>query len=90
MDEVEDRAERAAYAAADAVQQSVKYAAGRIKQRKSQEVEIPEIPVSGNPTQEPAYKQLEDPRTEGNANKPKDKQLMQDRQKIKKREMMRL
>lgn len=77
VDEVEDRAEHAAYAAADVAQQSVKYAVGRIKQRKAQKIDLPEIPVSGNPTQEPAHKQLEAPRTEGNANKP------QDRQKIK-------
>lgn len=85
VEEVEDRAERAAYAAADAVQRSVKYAAERIKQRKSQEVEITEIPVSGNPTQEPMYKQLEAPRTDSNINTPKDKQSMQDRQRIKAR-----
>ena len=42
VDEVEDRAERAAYAAADAVQQSVKYAVGRIEQRKAHD--IPDIP----------------------------------------------
>lgn len=83
VDEVEDRAERAAYAAADAVQQSVKYAVGRIEQRKAHD--IPDIPVSENPAQEPVYKQLEAPRTEPNSNKPKDKQLMQDRQRIKAR-----
>lgn len=77
VDEVEDRAERAAYAGADEVRQSAQYAVGRIKQRKALKIDIPEIPVSGNPTQEPAHKQLEVPRTEGNANKP------QDRQKIK-------
>ncbi len=85
VDEVEDRAELAACAATDAVRQSAQYAVGRIKQRKSQEVEIPEIPVSGNPTQEPMYKQLEAPRTDSNINTPKDKQSMQDRQRIKAR-----
>ena len=85
VEEVEDRAERAAYAGADAVRQSAQYAVGRIKQRKAQKIDIPEIPVSGNPTQEPAHKQLEAPRTESNVNKPKDKQLMQDRQRLKAR-----
>ena len=84
VDEVEDRAERAAYAAADVAQQSVKYAVGRIKERKAQKIDIPEIPVSGNPTQEPAHKQLEAPRADDNVNKPKDKQL-QDRQRLKAR-----
>ena len=85
VEDVEDRAERAAYAAADVAQQSVKYAVGRIRERKVQKIDIPEIPVSGNTTQEPAHKQLEAPKAESNANKPKDKQLMPDRQKIKAR-----
>jgi cell wall-associated NlpC family hydrolase len=85
VEEVEDRAERAACAASDAVRQSTQYIAGRIKQRKAQKIEIPEIPVSGNPTQESVQKQLEASRAESNVNKPKDKQLMQDRQKIKAR-----
>ena len=85
VDEVEDRAEQTAYAAADAVRQTARYAGGRIKQRKIQKIDIPEIPVSGNPAQEPAHKQLEASRAESNVNKPKDKQLMQDRQRIKAR-----
>ena len=85
MDEVEDRAERAAYAAADVVRQSAQYAVSRQKKKKAQKTDIPEMPVSGNPTQESVYKQLEAPREESNVNKPKDKQLMQDRQRIKAR-----
>ena len=38
VEEVEDRAEQAAYAAADTVRQSAQYAVGQIKQRKAQEV----------------------------------------------------
>ena len=72
VDEVEDRAERAAYAAADPVRQSAQYAAGRIKQKKAQKIDLPEIPVSGNPTQESAHKQLEAPRTDSNIHIPKD------------------
>ena len=79
VDEVEDRAERAAYAAADVAQQSVKYAVGRIKQRKAQKIDLPEIPVSGNPTQEPAQKQLEAPRMDSNVNKPQDRQSIKAR-----------
>lgn len=79
VDEVEDRAERAAYAAADVVRQSAQYAVGRIKQRKSQEVEIPEVPVSGNPTQESAQKLLEATMTDSNVNKPQDSQRMKAR-----------
>ena len=75
--QVEDRAERAAYAAADAVQQSVKYAVGRIEQRKAHD--IPDIPVSENPTQEPAHKQLETPKPEGTGNKPQDRQRIKAR-----------
>lgn len=86
VDEVEDRAERAAYAAADAVQQSVKYAAGRIKQRKIQEIDIPEIPVSENTTRESVYKQLEASRAESNVNRLNDKQPAKDRQRIKTRQ----
>ncbi len=85
VEEVKDRAERAAYASVDAVQQSAQYAARRIKERKDQKIEIPEIPVSGNPTQEPMYKQLEAPRTNSNINTPKDKQSMQDRKRLKAR-----
>ena len=85
VDEVEDRAERAAYAAADAVRQSAQYAAGRIKQKKAQKIDLPEIPVSGNPTQESAHKQLEAPRTDSNIHIPKDKQYIQDRQRLKAR-----
>ena len=85
VEEVEDRAERAAYAAADVAQQSAQYAAGRIKQRNAQKIDLPEIPVSGNPTQELMHKQLEAPRTDSNTNTSKDKQSIQDRQKIKAR-----
>lgn len=79
VEEVEDRAERAAYAAADVVRQSAQYAVGRIKQRKTQKIDIPEIPVSGNPTQESAQKQLEAPRAKSNVNKPQDHQRIKAR-----------
>lgn len=67
VDEVEDRAERTAYAAADAVRQTARYAGGRIKQRKIQKIDIPEIPVSGDPAQEPVQRQLEAPKPEHTA-----------------------
>lgn len=71
---VEDRAKRAAYAAADAVRQPVQYAAGRIKQRKAQKIDV-DTPVPENPAQEIAHKQLEAPRT----NKPQDRQRIKAR-----------
>ena len=55
-EEVEDRAERAAYAAADAVRQSA-HTAGRIKQRKARKIYV-DTPVPENPAQDPAHKQL--------------------------------
>lgn len=79
VDEVEDRAERASYAATDAVRQSAQYAVGQIKQRKAQKIDIPEIPMSGNPTQEPAQKQLEAPKMDSNVNKPQDRQSIKAR-----------
>ena len=73
-EEVEDRAKHAAYAAADVAQQSVKYAVGRIKERKAQKIDV-DTPVPENPAQEPAHKQLEAPRT----NKPQDRQRIKAR-----------
>lgn len=79
VDEVEDRAERASYAVTDAVRQSAQYAVGRIKQRKAQKIDILDIPVSGNSTQEPAQKQLEAPKMDSNVNKPQDRQSIKAR-----------
>ena len=72
-EEVEDRAERAVYAVADAVRQSA-HTAGRIKQRKAQKIDV-DTPVPENPAQEIAHKQLEAPRT----NKPQDRQRIKAR-----------
>lgn len=74
VEEVEDRAEHAVYAVADAVRQPVQYAAGRIKQRKARKIDV-DTPVPENPAQEPAHKQLEAPRT----NKPQDRQRIKAR-----------
>lgn len=87
VDEVEEKAERAVYAAADTVQRYGKYAIKQIKQRKAQRIDIPDTPVPETPAQEPVQpKQLNPPKTEHLTEKPNDKKAVRDRQRIKARQ----
>ena len=87
VDEVEEKAERAVYTAADTVQRYGKYAVKQIKQRKAQRIDIPDIPVPETPAQEPVQpKQLNPPKSEHLTEKLNDKKAVRDRQRIKARQ----
>ena len=83
VDEVEDKAESAAYAAADTVRQSARYVKRKIQQHRTERVN--DIPVPDIPAQEPIQPQrLNAPKT--SALQAENKPVPQEQMKIKSRQ----
>ena len=83
VDEVEDKAESTAYAAADTVRQSARYVKRKIQQHRTERVS--DIPVPDIPAQEPVQPQrLNAPKT--SAQQAEDKPVPQEQMKIKARQ----